>query len=567
MGMTENCREKIVSEKYVDFIWKSSWSPNGLESFFPEVCFQMINDFYDIYYVSREYLETRSRTDYEYEVFPKLYGLLENESLEASRILQIQNHPVLQLKGAGVILGFLDTGIDYTNPCFRNSVGKSRILEIWDQSIQTGSTPAGIDYGSIYGREIINQALESDIPFSIVPSRDEIGHGTQLAAIAAGSLDKETGWVGAAPLADIAVVKLKPAKGYLKQYFGVKADVIAYQENDIMLGLRYLHELALRERKPLVVCIGLGTNMGGHEGTCPLASYISAIGSRVGRCIVVAGGNEANQGHHFYGMLKDGQEYEDVEFRVADGEYGITMELWGSSPDVLSVSLISPTGEMIPRLSARSGNQRFDFIFEKTVIYIDFQPVEAQSGDQLIVIRMFFPMPGIWRLRVYGTNVLRRIFNIWLPVTGFIAEGTKFLSPNPDITLTGPSNAEIPITVGAYHVQNKSLYISSSRGFTRRGRIKPDLIAAGVDVKTIGPENRSVSMTGTSIAASVTAGSAALILEWGIVRGNWPTMSSLEIKQLLIRGANRSNNELYPNRSWGYGTLNLYSAFEALTRF
>ena len=567
MGMTENCREKIVSEKYVDFIWKSSWSPNGLESFLPEVCFQMINDFYDIYYVSREYLETRSRTDYEYEVFPKLYGLLENESLEASRILQIQNHPVLQLKGAGVILGFLDTGIDYTNSCFRNSVGKSRIIEIWDQSIQTGNTPDGIDYGSIYGREVINQALESDIPFSIVPSRDEIGHGTQLAAIAAGSLDKETGWIGAAPLADIAVVKLKPAKGYLKQYFGVKEDVVAYQENDIMLGLRYLHELALRERKPLVVCIGLGTNMGGHEGTSPLASYISAIGSRVGRCIVVAGGNEANQGHHFYGILKDGQEYEDVEFRVAEGEYGITMELWGSSPDVLSVSLISPTGEMIPRPSARSGNQRFDFIFERTIIYIDFQPVEAQSGDQLIVIRMFFPLPGIWHLRVYGTNVLRRIFNIWLPVTGFIAEGTKFLSSNPDITLTGPSNAEIPITVGAYHVLNKSLYISSSRGFTRRGRIKPDLIAAGVDVKTIGPGNRSVSMTGTSIAASVTAGSAALILEWGIIRGNWPTMSSLEIKQLLIRGANRSNNELYPNRSWGYGTLNLYSAFEALTEF
>lgn len=565
--MTENCRERIVSEKYADFIWKSSWSPNGLESFLPEVCFQMINDFYDIYYVSREYLETRSRTDYEYEVFPKLYGLLENESLETSRILQIQNHPVLQLQGAGVIFGFLDTGIDYTNSCFQNSVGKSRILEIWDQSIQTGRTPDGIDYGSIYGREIINQALESDIPFSIVPSRDEIGHGTQLAAIAAGSLDKETGWIGAAPLADIAVVKLKPAKGYLKQYFGVKADAVAYQENDIMLGLRYLHELALRERKPLVVCIGLETNMGGHEGTSPLASYINAIGSRVGRCIVVAGGNEANQGHHFYGMLRDGQEYEDVEFRVAEGEYGLTMELWGSTPDVLSVSLISPTGEMIPRPSARSGNQRFDFIFERTIIYIDFQPVEAQSGDQLIVIRMFFPMPGIWRLRVYGTNVLRRIYNIWMPVTGFIAEGTRFLSSKPDITLTGPSNAEIPITVGAYHVQNKSLYISSSRGFTRRGRIKPDLIAPGVDVKTIGPGNRSVSMTGTSMAASVTAGAAALILEWGIVRGNWPTMSSLEIKQLLIRGADRSNNELYPNRSWGYGTLNLYGAFEALERF
>ncbi|MCI8853663.1 MAG: S8 family peptidase [Lachnospiraceae bacterium] len=565
--MPENCRERIVSEDYVDFIWKSSWNTRELAQIFPNVCIQIINDFYATFYVNAEYLQNSSRVQYEYDVFPSLYTLQENADLEASNIIYIQNQPVLNLRGEGVIMGFVDTGIDYTNACFRDASGNSRVVEIWDQTIQTGQTPKNIGYGSVYTREEINQALQSEDPFSMVPSRDELGHGTQIASIAAGSRNEATGWIGAAPQCDIAVVKLKPAKKYLKEYFAVRPDAIAFQENDIMLAVRYLLDLALRQGKPLVICMSLGSNMGGHEGNSPLSSYLNTVGSRTGCCVVSAAGNEANQGHHFYGMLRDDQEFETVELRVAENEYGLMMELWGSTPDLLSVSLTSPTGEEIPRISFQNRNQRFTFLFERAVVYVDFQPLEARSGDQLIVIRMFAPTPGIWRLHVYGTHVVAGCFNIWLPVTGFISEETRFLNSNPDITLTEPANADIPITVGAYQSDNNSIYINSSRGYTRKGRIKPDIAAPGVDIPSFAPGDRATVTTGTSAAAAVAAGAAALMMEWGIVRGNRMGMGTVEIKQLFIRGARRTTSTLYPNRSWGYGMLDLYASFVSLGRF
>jgi subtilisin family serine protease len=565
--MPENCRENIVSEHYIDFIWKSNYSIGELEYLYPGYCIQPVNDLYAVFYIDRDILPRYNSMIYDYEVFPTLYTLLENENLQESGILQLQNNPVLQLQGEGVILGIIDTGIDYTNDCFRGSDGSTRILEIWDQEDQSGTLPEGIDYGSVYTQEDINRALQSADPYEIVPSRDKSGHGTQIASIAGGSTDEQRGWRGAAPKADLAVVRLKPAKKYLKEYFMVNPDITAYQENDIMLGVRYLNELAFREKKPLVICIALGSNKGGHEGTSPLSSFLTTVGARSGRCIVIAGGNEANQRHHYYGTLKEENQYEEVELRVAENEYGLMMELWSSTPDVLSISLISPAGEEIPRITTSRGTRQYDFLFEQTVVYIDFQSLNTTTGEQLIVIRMHAPSAGIWRLRVYATSIIHGIFNIWLPIRGFISEDTAFLAPNPDITLTSPANSEIPITVAAYQVQNRSIYISSSRGYTRRGRIKPDIAAPGVDVEAFEPKNRFTSVTGTSAAAAITAGAAALFLEWGVVRGNRPQMGTLEIKQLMIRGAKRSSSNLYPNRSWGYGTLDLYTAFQELGRF
>ena len=248
--MAEDCRDKIISEDYVDFIWRTNYREEELQRLYPNFCFQVLNEFYTIFYVDTKLLQRfgYGRQPYNYEQFPTLYTLLENQSLEASGILGIQTQPVLHLQGEGVILGMIDTGIDYQNDCFRNLDGSTRILEIWDQADQTGPLPKGISYGSIYTRDDINRALNSDNPLEIVPSQDLLGHGTQMASIAAGSYDEERDWVGAAPKSQLAVVKLKPAKNYLKQYFMVRQDAEAYQENDIMLGVRYLNELALREK-------------------------------------------------------------------------------------------------------------------------------------------------------------------------------------------------------------------------------------------------------------------------------------------------------------------------------
>lgn len=564
--MAENCREKIVSEDYVDLIWRFNYNILELEREFSQYCIQVVDAFYAVLYVESESLK-RGRYQYNYEVSPALYTLLENENLEESGIIRLIQNSVLGLQGEGVIVGIIDTGIDYTNQCFRNMDGTTRILEIWDQTIQTGRLPDDIDYGSVYTREDINEALRSEDPFRIVPSRDESGHGTQMASIACGSFDEDRGWSGAAPMSDIVMVKLKPAKEYLKEYYMVPPDADAYQENDIMLGVRYLRELAYRERKPLVICVALGSNRGGHEGTSPLSYILNVAASKSGRCVVVAGGNEANQGHHFYGNLQQGQPYQEVELRVAEGEYGLTMELWGTTPDILSISMYSPAGEEIPRISSGQGSQQYNFLFERTVVYIDYQALDPNSGEELILIRMRYPSPGIWRLRVYGTRISHGIYNIWLPVTGFILPGTVFPNSNPDITLTAPANSESPITVAGYQVQNDSIYIASSRGYTRRGRIKPDIAAPGVQVSAFEPGDRFTTVSGTSAAAAITAGAGALLLEWGIVRGNRPSMGTLEIKQLMIRGARRNPNNLYPNRSWGWGALDLYSSFQLLGRF
>ena len=560
--------ELVYSEDYADLIVRSFYLDafQNSGSSVSQNSFELNAQFSSFFY-ERRLLPANQFGDIPYNSVPKLFTPLSTVSLESAGILQVQTQPVLSLTGTGVIIGFVDTGIDYTHPAFRKTDGTTRLLAIWDQTEQGGAPPEGIGYGTVYSREDLNRALKSGGPYAVVPSRDLTGHGTKLAAVAAGSADPETGFIGAAPLADIAVVKLKPAKQYLKDYFMVPEEAEAYQENDIMLGLRFLHELAQRERKPLVICMALGTNMGGHAGTSPLSFYLNTIGSLSGRCVVTAGGNEANRGHHFYGTLGRDEEYQDVELRVAQGERGLMLQLWSSTPDVLSVSLISPSGEEIPRVTPGVRNLRFDFLFERTVVYVNFQTLDPYSGDQLVVIRMADPAPGVWRIRVYGEAVVNGVYNLWLPVTGFLTADTVFLNSNPDITLAEPANAEIPITVAAYRAENESIYIDSSRGYTRKGRLKPDLAAPGVDVAAFGPGNVLTALTGTSAAAAVTAGAAALMLEWGIVRGRRLTIGTLEIKQLMIRGAGRSRSQLYPNRVWGYGILDLYAAFSALGRF
>ena len=237
----------------------------------------------------------------------------------------------------------------------------------------------------------------------------------------------------------------------------------------------------------------------------------------------------------------------------------------GSSPDIYSIDILSPSGEYIPRISAgRDEHRVITFIFEATIIYVDYQMVESQSGEQLILVRFENPSVGIWRFNVYERDGLNRGFNIWLPMEKFISENTYFIRSSAYTTILTLGNAIIPLTVTAYNDGDDSLYLNSSRGFTRTERVKPEVAAPGVDV--IGPtlDGRFLPFTGTSVSAAHTAGIAALIFEWGIVRGHLPAMSTIEIKNLIIRGARRDVDIEYPNRDWGYGILNIFNVFDAL---
>lgn len=561
------CREKILSNDYADLITDYVTADELLGISPMELCIHDIDAGYAVANVNRSVIPPMSVGAYGYSVIPALYGLMQTDenlfdpvNLSVTGNLRVQNPP-LSLQGNGVVVGFIDTGIRYRLDVFRREDGSSRIMAIWDQTIQDGEPPEGFLYGTEYTRADINRALLSDTPEQIVPSTDTDGHGTRMASAAVGSvIDSGLTFRGAAPRADIAVVKLKGAKQYLRDFYLIADDAAAYQENDIMEAVRYLERMAIALQRPVVIVLGIGTNMGSHDGTSPLASYLNTVASRRSRAIVVCGGNEGDKEHHYEGVMPD-----VAEIRVAQRTKGFCLELWGSLPDTCAVRVRSPGGETSPEIDFRNkGDSEIDFVFESTRIIVSNEVVERDSGEQLVFFRFADPTPGIWNLRIYpsqGGQSGEGVFHLWLPITEFIDTDVTFLAPNPNMTLTEPSNAAQVITVSAYNGINGSWFAQSGRGYTKNGDIKPELAVPGVRVSTaLG------AVTGSSMAAALAAGCVAQGMEWAVVDGNAPTVSGRGIKSYLILGADRPDGIVYPDNRWGFGRLDINGTFEVLAR-
>lgn len=566
------CREKIISNEYADLITDYVMADELSVSSPVDFCFHEIDEGYGVANVNRTMIPPLSISVYGYTAIPAIYGLMQieggisgdifrPENLAETGNIRVQNPP-LSLQGAGVILGFIDTGIRYELDVFRREDGSSRIMAIWDQTIQDGEPPEGFLYGTEYTRADIDRALQTAVPEQLVPTTDINGHGTQIASVAAGSiLNQGLTFRGAAPQADIAVVKVKGAKQYLKDYYLVADDAVVFQENDIMEAVRYLERMAIAMHRPVVIVLGIGTNLGSHNGTSPLASYLNSVANRRSRAIVVCGGNEGDKEHHYMGAVPDA-----VELRVAEETKGFCLELWGALPDTYAVRVRSPGGETSQEIDFRSRQDReIDFIFERTRILVSNMIVERDAGEPLIFFRFEDPTPGIWNLRIYssedGSEGSAGEFHLWLPITEFLDTEVIFLAPSPDVTLTEPSNAERVITISAYDGFSGSWFPESGRGYSKSGRVKPDLCAPGVNVSTaIGPK------TGSCMAAALAGGCAAQFMEWAVVDGYVPGVESRAIKSFLIRGADRSENIVYPDRRWGFGKLDINGTFEALAR-
>ncbi len=557
-------RNRIISEDYADLIIEYNGNTSVFEQF-PDSTVQIINIQLAFVHVPVSFITQDIVYRMGYSVLPTCFGIISESSLEASGVFQLRNIPIFNLRGQGILIGIIDTGVDYTNPIFQYADNTTRIVSIWDQTIVSDNPPTGMEYGTEYTREQINEALQSDNPLSVVPSTDDIGHGTMLAGISGGSEVAESGFMGVASGAEFAVVKLKPAKQFLKDFFYIPDNAVCFQETDIFLGVQYLYDLSIRLGRPMVICIALGSSQGAHDGLGTLSTYISNISTTPQIGVVVAAGNEGNNRRHYSGRINPTIGYDTVELNVGENEPGFSMELWGSAPDIYSIDILSPSGEYIPRIVAgRNEHRVISFIFEATIIYVDYQMVESQSGEQLILIRFDNPSQGIWRFNVYERGGLNLGFNIWLPMEGFISENTYFIRSDPYTTLLTLGNAVFPLTVTAYNDADDSLYLDSSRGFTRINRIKPEIAAPGVNVTGPTLDGSFAPYTGTSVSAAHVTGIAALIYEWGIVRGNLPLMSTVELKNLIIRGAKRDINLIYPNRDWGYGILDIFNAFDAL---
>ena len=570
-----SCTNSVASEDFADFIAPYFTTPEEFIRSQGTDCIDFVNSTLAVVYVPLSTVTPSTYTSYTYSAVPKLYSLLDVTSMDAAGITPAGELPVLNNQGAGVIVGFVDTGINYTDSLFRNVDGSTRIIGIWDQTNNSDNSnnienetakpfsAFSALYGTQYTAEEINLALNSDNPASIVPTRDENGHGTFLASIAAGNRDERAGFSGAAPQASIAMVKLKPAKQYLRDFYLIQDGAEAYQENDIMMGVSYLYFLARKYSMPLVVCIPLGTNMGSHMGMSRLGQYLNQVSLSNGSAVITAAGNETGARHHFRAVMDASTDEVTAELRVGEREAGFSMELWAENMGVYTVGFISPTGEVAREISVPlRGENTVSFLLEQTQITVYTQIADVSAGSQFIFMRFENPMSGIWRILIRNSLDIRETFHIWLPVRGFISDETYFLRPDPDTIITDPGNARYPITVTAYDHTKNSIYIHASRGYSLSGRIKPDLAAPGVNILGASVSGRRLTrMSGTSVSAAHLAGAAAILLNWGVLNANYPYLNTPVLKSIFVRGAQRNPALTYPNREFGYGTLDLYEAF------
>lgn len=567
MPEREVCRERILSEDYRDFI-VSELRQNLFTNLITEdTCTQEMQFIYESVYLEKEIADPITFERFSYNSIPKCYTLIDMAAMTQAGITQIQNYPTLNLQGTGVMIGFVDVGIDYQNPVFRNIDGSTRIAGIWDQTIQSGTPPEGFAYGTEYRREQIDEALRSGNPLEIVPSVDTNSHGTFVASIAAGGVNEGEQFIGAAPDATIAMVKLKPAKQYLKEFYEIHTDAPCYQENDIMLGITYLNQLATELELPLVLCFALGTNMGGHSAVSPMTGLLEIYSSLANRAVVIGAGNEANERHHFLGRAENVNDVKTVEIRVATDVQGFCMELWTENPNIMAVTVVSPTGGSTGRIPIRrEETQEFPFVFERSTVSVDYRLFLERSNAELIFFRFNRPVEGIWKIIVEPVQVAEGVFHLWLPMTEFLENEVYFLESNPDYTITEPGSTITGMTVGFYNGNDNSVAISSGRGYTRGGVIKPNYVAPGVNVTGATTRNQFAERTGSSIAAAITAGACALLLEWILYELGEEAVDSIQIRNLLTLGTERNPGEVYPNRTWGYGRLNLYKAFDEIRR-
>ncbi|MDD7794200.1 S8 family peptidase [Clostridium sp. 'White wine YQ'] len=497
-----------------------------------------------------------------------LYTLCDISPIEASQVDLFHNNPFLQLDGKGVIVGIIDTGIDYLNEEFINDDNTTRIISIFDQTIFEGKYVEGQPIGSEFTRDDINRAIEEKIrgrdPYKVMPSKDEVGHGTAMAGIV-GARGKNKELKGAAPGCSFAIVKLIPAEKKLVEEFGVYGKSQVYSTVALFLGLKYLYTLAGKLETPIVILLPLGGNAGPRNGQSFIERYVSEISRVKGVTVVVPMGNQGDGDTHTSGIIKKVGDTADVELKIDPNQKNMRFEIWISRPDKLTLSIISPTGEKVERVMPQSNKiTELKFLYENTILNVGHYIPEQVTGEERIIINAHNIKEGIWIFRLTGEVIITGRYDVYLMQRELIAPDTKFLKSDPYLTLMTPAAARGAISVASYNQNNNTIVKESSRGYTRDGRIKPDIAAGGVNVLTTAVGGGTQIVSGTSVSSAVTAGCIALILEWGEVLGYDKALYSAKVRTYLIRGAAKTKGEAFPNAEWGYGMLNIKGVFDTL---
>lgn len=525
-----------------EVIIRISGQGQPLSEIFPRGDFRELSGGYVIGRLSREDLgQLTELPQVIYVEQPKrIYGqILQGKRASCITALQQEEASVGKWTGRGVFVAILDSGIDYFHPDFCRDDGTSRIAWLYDDGVE-------------YSNEQINRALaDKKEGYALVPSRDLSGHGTHVAGIAAGNGRASGGKNrGIAYESELIIVKLGNARsgGFPKT-------------TQLMEGMEYVKEKALAAGKPVAVNISFGNNYGSHTGTSLLESYLDQLADQWKMSIVVASGNEGVGRLHYQGKLSTpGAQW--IELRIGSFETGLNLQLWKNFQDRFSAFLVAPDGQRF--LLSGSGEQvqqrLWSYVWQDTQIYVFAGTAVPYSMFQEIYIS-FLPAgdyldQGIWSLELIPEQIKDGSYSLWLPAGATQSEETGFLEPSPETTLTIPSTAEKVITVGAYDSRRDQYATFSGRGYPwQRQMVKPDLVAPGVDILSCAPGGGYVSYNGTSMAAPFVTGSAALLMQWGIVEGKDPFAYGEKLKAYLLLGAESLPGEPMPSPRTGWGRL------------
>lgn len=523
-----------------DLIVKYSGDIGRIAEEYPQITVRELLNEYALLNVPDNLIEAvAGAPEIEYVEKPKRLFFAVNQGKRASCILPLQTARY-NLTGAGTLVAFLDSGIDYAHPDFRNADGTTRILNLWDQTLDKE-----------FSESDINEALKQDTQegrYRIVPSRDLSGHGTHVAGIAAGNGRASDGVNrGVAYESSLIVVKL-----------GVPMETSFPRTTELMAGLDYIVKKALEYRRPVAVNLSFGNTYGSHSGTSLLETYINDIANYWKSSIVIGTGNEGSGRGHTSGFLQEGQET-IVELAVGAFETTLNFQLWKSYSDEFDVLLTDPSGKRVGPILREQGPQRLTIGETELLIYYG-EPSPYSIYQEIYVD--FIPVrdyidSGIWEITLIPRRIITGNYDFWLPSQAALNEATGFLLPTPETTMTIPSTAFKAVAVAAYDAGFQQLAPFSGRGFTRQTRqVKPDLAAPGVDILSAAPGGGYSVRSGTSMATPFVTGSAALLMQWGIVDGNDPFLYGEKIKAYLIKGARPLPliGE-YPNPVIGWGTL------------
>ncbi|MCI8515686.1 MAG: S8 family peptidase [Hungatella sp.] len=445
------------------------------------------------------------------------------------------------LTGRGSLVAVIDSGIDYFHDDFRNEDGTTRILELWDQTLDR-----------VFTEEEINEALKKGSRREarmVVPSVDGSGHGTAVAGIAAGNGRESEGlYRGAAFEARLLVVKL-----------GVPTSLGFPRTTELMRALDYVVKRAVDFGLPVAVNVSIGNTYGSHDGTSLLETYIDGISNYGRNVIIIGSGNEAGFGGHISGALTMGNAV-NVELSIAPYESGITVQLWKHYVDDFAITLVTPSGRILGPLPPVIGPQTLDYESTRILLYYG-EPGPYSKAQEIyfdfMPLHQDYLQSGIWVFRLTPRKIVQGDYDFWLPSSTILNKSTYFLRSTPDTTLTIPSTASMALTVGAYNSNYQTYADFSGRGFTRvTNQVKPDLAAPGVNIMTTKNGGGYEAVTGTSFAAPFVTGSAALLMQWGIAEGRDEFLYGEKVKAYLIRGARQlPGYEAWPNPQLGWGAL------------